>query len=130
MLTGVLVGIEDGWFQGAIADAAYEYEKALASGDRVIVGVTKYTKADEPPLEILRISGEIEGAQRSNLARLRGARSEGKVDRALVALTEAAASDQNLMPLIIDAARVRATLGEIVIAMKDVFGGYREPPRV
>ncbi len=130
MLAGVLAGIGEGWFQGAIADAAYEYEKALASGDRVIVGVTKYAKPDEHPLEILRISGEIEAAQRSNLVRLRRSRSDEQVGAALQALTEGARGDENLMPFIIDAARARATLGEIVAAMKVVFGGYREPPRV
>jgi methylmalonyl-CoA mutase N-terminal domain/subunit len=130
MLAGVLAGIDDGWFQGAIADSAYEYEKALVSGERVTVGVTKYARPEEHPLEILRISGEIEAAQRSKLLRLRGDREEGAVAESLAGLRRGAASETNLMPLIIDAARARATLGEIIGAMKEVFGGYREPPRV
>ena len=130
MLTGVLAGIEQGWFQGAIADSAYEYEKALASGDRSIVGVTKYVTQDENDLEILRISEEIEIKQRERLARLRGERAEPRVAATLAALTKGAEGDENLMPLLIEAARARATLGEMIDAMKVVFGGYREPPRV
>jgi methylmalonyl-CoA mutase N-terminal domain/subunit len=130
MLDGVLNGIQDGWFQSAIADSAYEFEKALNTGDRVIVGVNKHVKDDEASLDILRISEEVESAQRARLARLRGERHDPDLQAALRALREGAAGDANLMELIVDAARVRATLGEIVNAMKDVFGGYREPPRV
>jgi methylmalonyl-CoA mutase N-terminal domain/subunit len=130
MLDGVLRGIEEGWFQSALADSAYEFEKAVSSGERVIVGVNKHVPSAEEPLEILRISGEVEAAQRNELMRLRGIRHDGAVRASLDALRRGAAGDANLMPLLIDAARARATLGEIVQAMKDVFGGYREPPRV
>ncbi len=130
MLDGVLAGIEEGWFQGAIADAAYEFEKAVTSGERAIVGVNTHVKDDEESLDILRISGEVEAAQRQSLARLRGERDQSQVDAALAALRDGAAGDANTMPLLIDAARVRATLGEIVETLKSVFGGYREPPRV
>ena len=130
MLDGVLRGIEDGWFQSALADSAYEFEKAIGSGERVIVGVNKYVKDDEEPLEILRISAEVERAQRAELARLRGERDAARVAAALDAVRSGAEGDENLMPLIVEAARARATLGEIVGAMRDVFGSYREPPRV
>ncbi len=130
MLDGVLHGIDEGWFQSALADSAYEFEKALNTGDRTIVGVNKYVKDDEAPLDILRISAEVEAGQRARLARLRGERRQDEVDAALEDLRHGAQGDANLMELIVAAARVRATLGEIVGAMKDVFGGYREPPRV
>jgi methylmalonyl-CoA mutase N-terminal domain/subunit len=130
MLDGVLRGIEEGWFQSALADSAYEFEKAVSSAERIIVGVNKYVPSDEEPLEILRISSEVESAQRDELSRLRGARDDASVQARLDALRSGAAGDTNLMPLLIEAARARATLGEIVRAMKDVFGGYREPPRV
>lgn len=130
MLDGVLHGIEEGWFQSAIADSAYEYEKAINSGERVVVGVNKYVKADEDPLDILRIGAEVEATQRDRLLRLRGARDGGAVAAALDAIRVGAAGDANLMELIVVAARARATLGEIVGAMKDVFGGYREPSRL
>jgi methylmalonyl-CoA mutase N-terminal domain/subunit len=130
MLDGVLRGIDEGWFQSALADSAYEFEKALNNGDRVIVGVNKYVREDEAPLDILRIGAEVEARQRSRLGRLRGERDQAAVAAALGALTDAARGDRNLMEPVVAAARARATLGEIVAAMKEVFGGYREPPRV
>jgi methylmalonyl-CoA mutase N-terminal domain/subunit len=130
MLDGVLAGIEEGWFQSALADSAYEFEKALNSGERSIVGVNKYVREDEGSLDILRIGADVEAAHRAKLTRLRGDRDQARVDQALESLRAGAAGDANLMELIVAAARVRATLGEIVAAMKDVFGGYREQPRV
>ena len=130
ILDGVLHGIDEGWFQGALADSAYEFEKAVSAGERTIVGVNKYVSDDADTLDVLRISGEVERARRAELLRLRGDRDEGAVAASLQTLTAAAAGDDNLMPLLIDAARRRATLGEIVDALKTVFGVYREPPRV
>jgi methylmalonyl-CoA mutase N-terminal domain/subunit len=130
MLDGVLAGIADGWFQEALADSAYEFEKAVASGERVIIGVNEHVNPDEPPLKILRISEEVEVEQRTKLAELRRDRDAERVKATLDALRDGAAGDANLMVLMVDAARARATLGEIVNAMKDVFGGYTEQPRV
>ena len=130
ILDGILTGIDEGWFQGMIADSAYEHEKAVTSGERVIVGVNKYVKENEEQLEILRISAEVEAEQRRRLERLRGDRDQATVDAALAALEAGARGDASTMPLLIDAARARATLGEIVETLKSVFGGYREPPRV
>jgi methylmalonyl-CoA mutase N-terminal domain/subunit len=130
MLDGVLHGIEEGWFQGALADSAYEFEKALGSGDRVIVGVNKYVKQDASDLDILRIGAEVERVQRERVTALRAGRDASAVERTLDALRAGAAGDANLMALIVEAARARATEGEIADALKQVFGGYREPPRV
>ncbi len=130
MLDGVLHGIEEGWFQGALADSAYEFEKALGTGDRVIVGVNKYVQDDEADLDILRIGAEVERVQRERVTVLRSARDAAAVAESLEALRAGAAGDANLMELIVAAARVRATEGEIADALKQVFGGYREPPRV
>ncbi len=130
MLDGVLVGIDEGWFQEALADSAYEFEKAVGSGDRIIVGVNRHVNSDEAPLEILRVSEEVEAGQRSRLAMLRRDRDSARVEAALDALRDGAAGEANLMELLVDAARVRATLGEMVGAMKSVFGGYTEQPRV
>jgi len=130
MLDGVLHGIEEGWFQGALADSAYEFEKALGTGDRVIVGVNKYVQEDAADLDILRIGAEVERVQRERVTTLRAGRDTMAVERSLDALRSGAAGDANLMALIVDAARVRATEGEIADALKQVFGGYREPPRV
>ena len=130
MLDGVLRGIEEGWFQTALADSAYEFEKAVTAGDRVIVGVNKHVLEDEPGLEILRIGAEVEEQQRRRVASVRGRRDGAAVAAALDELAAAATGTANLMPPIVAAARLRATEGEIVDAMKGVFGGYREPPRV
>jgi methylmalonyl-CoA mutase N-terminal domain/subunit len=130
MLDGVLRGIEEGWFQTALGDSAYEFEKAVTAGDRVIVGVNKHVLDDEPGLEILRIGAEVEDQQRRRVASVRGRRDGAAVAVALDELAAAAAGTANLMPPIVAAARLRATEGEIVDAMKGVFGGYREPPRV
>ncbi len=130
ILDGTLVGIDEGWFQGMIADSAYEHEKAVTSGERAIVGVNKYVKTDEDQLDILRISGDVETEQKRRLTELRSARDQARVDAALAALEAGARGDAQTMPLLIEAARARATLGEIVATLKSVFGGYREPPRV
>jgi methylmalonyl-CoA mutase N-terminal domain/subunit len=126
----VLRGIEDGWFQGALADSAYAFEKALGSGERVIVGVNKYASTDEEQLDILRIGSEVEVTQRARIAAVRSGRNEAAAQAALAALTAAAGATDNLMPLLVAAARARATEGEITSALKSVFGGYREPPRL
>jgi len=127
MLAGVLRGIEEGWFQGRLSDSAYEFEKKVTSGDRGIVGVNRYVKEDENEIQILRISEEIEASQRQVLADLRADRDEAAVVAALDALKEGAAGTANLMELIVAAARVRATEGEMVAALREVFGDYREP---
>jgi methylmalonyl-CoA mutase, N-terminal domain len=129
MLEGVLAGIEQGWFQQQMADAAFRYQQQLEKGEKVIVGVNKYVTDDDAPLEILRISAEVEHQQRAELARRRAARDQGKVDAALAELERAAATDENLIPRLVDAARVEATVGEMAAALKRVWGEYTEPPR-
>ena len=125
---GLLRGIETGWFMSEIADAAFAYQKALEKGTKRIVGVNVHTDDDEPDLEILRISADVETAQEARLVQWRSNRDGSAVDAALETLRAACRSDDNLVPVIMDAVRADATLGEICGAMKDVFGIYREPP--
>jgi methylmalonyl-CoA mutase N-terminal domain/subunit len=129
MLDGVLAGIEQGWFQQQMADAAFGYQQALEKGAKVIVGVNKYVTTDDQELEILRISQEVERRQRAELAERRAARHNGEVQAALERLRRAALTDENLIPLLIQAARVEATEGEMVNALTQVWGTYTEPPR-
>ena len=129
MLDGVLRGIEEGYFQSAIGDSAYEFEKAVDSGERSVVGVNRFAKDEEEPIEILRIGRAVEENQRQRVAEVRRTRDEGAVEEALVALESGARHDANLMPLLVEAARRRATEGEIVERLKTVFGTYREPAR-
>src|SRR5918999_1209114 len=130
MLEGVLAGIEQGWFQQQMADAAFRYQQQLKKGEKVIVGVNKHVTDDETPLEILRISAEVEREQRAKLARRRAARDQDAVENALRALTAAAGTDDNLIPRLVEAARVEATVGEMAAALREVWGGYTEPPWV
>jgi methylmalonyl-CoA mutase, N-terminal domain len=130
ILDGVLHGIDEGWFQSSLADSAYEFEKALGSGERSVVGVNKYANDDTDELDILRIGSDVESIQRARVAGVRAGRQESDVAEALAALATGAAGEANLMQLIVDAAAVRATEGEISEALMGVFGGYREPPRV
>jgi methylmalonyl-CoA mutase N-terminal domain/subunit len=130
MLDGTLRGIEEGYFQLALSESAYQFERALDSGERAIVGVNKYAKEEEDELEILRIGAEVEHFQNLRLKELRSARDDQAVESALVALETGARGDANLMPLLVDACRVRATQGEIVERLKRVFGTYREQARI
>jgi methylmalonyl-CoA mutase N-terminal domain/subunit len=129
MLEGVLAGIEQGWFQQQMADAAFRYQQQLEKGEKIIVGVNKYVTDDDAELAILRISAEVERDQKAELARRRAARDQAKVDATLAALQAAARTDDNLIPRLVDAARVEATVGEMAAALKEVWGEYTEPPR-
>ncbi|MDR9451433.1 MAG: methylmalonyl-CoA mutase family protein, partial [Acidimicrobiia bacterium] len=129
MLDGVLRGIEENYFQSAIADSAYEFEKAVNSGERSVVGVNRFVKDEEVPIEILRIARTVEEEQRARVAEVRRVRDQGAVEEALAALESGARHDANLMPLLVEAARRRATAGEIAKRLKSVFGTYREAAR-
>ncbi|MQA03751.1 MAG: methylmalonyl-CoA mutase [Streptosporangiales bacterium] len=129
MTAGILRGIEEGWFTGEIADAAFEYQQKLEKGDKKIVGVNCHTDSVTPPLEILRISHEVEVEQKRVLEQRRADRDRAAVDRALADLVEAARGSGNLIPPMLAAARVEATLGEICDALRAEWGEYREPAR-
>jgi methylmalonyl-CoA mutase N-terminal domain/subunit len=126
---GILRGIEDGWFMAEIADAAFAYQQLVEKGDKKIVGVNVHESTVEDPLEILRVSHEVEEQQRRLLADRRAQRDDDAVRRSLVALVDAARGEDNLLPVMLDAVRREATLGEICDALRDVWGGYLEPPR-
>jgi methylmalonyl-CoA mutase N-terminal domain/subunit len=130
MLEGVLSGIEARWFQSEIADAAYRLERRVDAGRRVVVGVNAFTDAgDDEPLPILRIGPDVEERQRKRLAHVRSSRDAGRVEAALRRVREDAADPSvNLVPAFVEAARARATLGEIVAALEAVFGRYVEDP--
>jgi methylmalonyl-CoA mutase N-terminal domain/subunit len=131
MLEGVYAGIEEGWFQAEIADSAYEFEKKVIAGRRVIVGVNDFIEDDEEPIEILRITPEQEAAQIERLRAVKRRRDDVAV-RAALERVEAVAADPeaNLMPALIDAVTTYATLGEIMDALARVFGRYVETPRL
>ena len=130
MLEGVLQGVESGWFQRAIADAAYDLERKRNDGRHVIVGVTDFLEgSDEAPPPLLRIGAEVEEHQLKRLAALRADRDDEAVRGALARVANAAAEPTvNVMPSLLDAVRVHATLGEVMDALAGVFGRYTESP--
>jgi methylmalonyl-CoA mutase, N-terminal domain len=127
--SGILRGIEDGWFTGQIAEAAFVYQQALEKGLKHVVGVTGNTSTVTKPLEILRVSHEVEVEQRRLLADRRGGRDKAAVDAALSRMVDVARTDENILPAMLDAVRVEATLGEICDALRAEWGVYREPAR-
>ena len=127
--SGLLRGIEDGWFIGEIADSAFTYQVALEKGDKRVVGVNALTGDVGDELEILRVSHEVELEQRRLIADRRESRDQAAVDAALARMVEAAKSDQNTVPPMLDAVRAEATLGEICDAFRPIWGEYREPVR-
>jgi methylmalonyl-CoA mutase N-terminal domain/subunit len=127
--SGILRGIEDGWFSAEIADSAFAYQRALETGAKRIVGVNCHTGTVTRDLEILRISHEVELAQCRVLAQRRAGRDGAAVDKAVKRMVEVARTDQNMAPAMLDAARAEATLGEICDALRAEWGSYREPAR-
>ncbi len=129
ILEGVLAGIESNWFQSEIAEAAYTFQRDLAAGRRVQVGVNRFTNREPggDAVPLLAIGAEVEQAQCKRLAELRRHRSPEPVDEGLARVRTAAADPTaNVMPPIIDAVRAYATIGEVMGAMADVFGRYVE----
>jgi methylmalonyl-CoA mutase, N-terminal domain len=129
MTSGILRGIEDGWFMAEIADAAFAYQQAVEKGAKKVVGVNTHTATVAPELEILRISHEVERAQREVLSHRRAQRDSEAVTAALGRMLDAARSGENMIASMLDAARSEATLGEICNALRDIWGVYREPAR-
>ncbi len=130
ILSGLLRGIEDGWFTSEIADAAFAYQRALEKGDKQQVGVTVHTDTIEAPLEILRISHEVERDQVALLGQRKQQRDEQAVAHSLAALRAGARTDENLIPAMLDASRREATLGEMCDVLRQEWGEYTEPARI
>jgi methylmalonyl-CoA mutase, N-terminal domain len=129
VLEGVYAAIDDGWFQGEIADAAYQFERKLNRGRRIQVGANAFTEGDDDPIELLRITAEHEQSQIKRLGAVRADRDDDAVRDALACVrTDAAVAERNLMPALLDAVRAYATEGEIMTALADVFGRYVETP--
>jgi methylmalonyl-CoA mutase N-terminal domain/subunit len=127
-LGGVIAAIEQNFMQREIADAAFRYQSEVERGARVIVGVNRYQQADEQPIEILRIDPALEAKQIARVQSVRARRDGAAVEAALARLRADAAGDANLMPAIMDAARVYVTMGEMCDTLRQVWGTWRETP--
>ncbi|HEY9715311.1 MAG TPA: methylmalonyl-CoA mutase family protein, partial [Chroococcales cyanobacterium] len=124
---GVIAGIEKGFFMKEIADAAYRFQQKLDSGDRMFVGLNALTEeAPGSKIEILKIGREYEDRQRERLKKLRARRNNEQVQNTLAAVKDALATGKNSFPLLLDAVKAYATVGEICDAMREVCGAYRE----
>jgi methylmalonyl-CoA mutase N-terminal domain/subunit len=130
ILEGMLVGIERGFFQSEIADAAFREQQRFEKGRLVRVGVNEFVDEHEQPIDILKIGPEIEVSQIDAVQRMRSRRDEDAAQKALESLRAAAKDEsENLMPPLIECARKYCTEGEITGALREVFGEYVETPR-
>jgi methylmalonyl-CoA mutase, N-terminal domain len=123
---GALRGIETGYIQNEIQNAAYEYQRTVESGERIVVGVNRFQQEGENSVPGFRLDPALERAQVEKLQQVRASRSQSAVDQKLAALEQAARDGSNLMPPIVDAAEAYATVGEISDRLRGVFGEYRE----
>jgi len=127
-LGGVIPAIEKGYFQKEIARAAYQYQNEIERNDRQIVGVNAFKEEDEKiEIPLLEISPEVEKTQVKQLQQLKQNRDNTQVEAVLSKLKEAAKGETNLMPLLVECSNAYATVGEMVNALKEVFGEYVEP---
>jgi len=125
-LGGMVRAVEEGYPQREIARAAYEHERALSSGERVVVGVNRFRTSEQEKIPTLRIDEQVAKEQLASLARVKAGRSAAEVSRALGRVRAAAQSDQNLVPPIVEAARVYATEQEICDVLRQVFGTHTD----
>jgi len=124
---GALKAIDKGYIQREIMRSAYDYQKAVDSGEQIVVGVNEFTTEEESTPRLLEIDEKVEEKQIKGLRRLKRERDNEKVNRVLDKVRKVADSDENIMPVLIEAVKVYATVGEITDALRDVFGEYREP---
>jgi len=123
---GMLAAIEKGWVQSEIQNAAYEYQRAVDSGEAIVVGVNRFTRENEPDVPIQRIDEELERKQIERVRALRARRDAVRWQASLDRVREHARNGANLMPAILEAVESYATVGEIASAMREVFGEYEE----
>ena len=126
-LGGIIRAIDIGYPQKEIADAAYRYQQQLDAGEKVIVGVNKYTVPEERPIDILKIDHSVESNQVERVRKIKRTRDAGAVREHLGRVHAACRNGTNLMPVLIDAVKEHCTLGEISDIYRDVFGVYRDP---
>ena len=123
---GAIPAIEKGFFQKEIADSAYEYQKEVDEKRRILVGVNDYTTEEKQPIKVLRVDPKVEEEQVASLHKLKRERDNKKVNEMLEKLHYAAERDENLMPIIIDAVKAYATIGEICDVLRKIYGEFKE----
>jgi methylmalonyl-CoA mutase N-terminal domain/subunit len=128
-LGGMVQAVKQAYPQREIADASYELQTEIDAGRRIVVGVNKYTEGDNGQTPLLKVDPTLEQKQIDRVKAVRARRDPRRVEACVAALKQAAANHgDNLMPFLIDAARAHTTEGELVLALQDVWGDYREAP--
>ncbi len=122
---GSVSAIEEGFIQDEIARSAYEYQRQIERGEKVIVGVNKFQSAETNPLPSFKIDDSIRQVQTQKLQRLRSQRNPGKCDAILQDLNDRASSGENIMPVVMEAVQNKCTLGEIADTLREVFGEHK-----
>jgi methylmalonyl-CoA mutase, N-terminal domain len=122
---GSVPAIEQGFIQDEIARSAYEYQRNIEDGNKVIVGVNKFQAASEDHIPIMKVDDSIRTIQSAKLAALRSNRDNAKVDQCLQDLNDKAVNGENLMPSVLEAVEHKCTLGEIADTLREVFGEYK-----
>jgi len=124
---GALEAIKRGYIQREIRRSAYNHQRAVDAGEQVVVGVNKYTSDEPLDLELLEIDESIAKKQLQRLKQLKSGRNNKEVRQILDKVRRTASSQENIMPVLIEAVRLYATVGEISGALRDIFGEYKEP---
>jgi methylmalonyl-CoA mutase, N-terminal domain len=122
---GTLVAIEQGFIQKEIQNSAYRFQKEIESGERVYVGINKYTMEEPPPTGLLKVDMSVGDVKAAELKKFRAERDQAKWKAALDKLREVSKTNENVMPAVIEAVKAKATVGEICNVWRDVFGEYR-----
>jgi methylmalonyl-CoA mutase N-terminal domain/subunit len=122
---GSVTAIEQGFIQDEIARSAYEYQRNIETGEKIIVGVNKFQAKEEASIPVMKIDDNIRQLQTEKLARLKQERDPAKVDQCLQELNDRAVTNENLMPAVVDAVENKCTLGEIADTLREVFGEYK-----
>jgi methylmalonyl-CoA mutase N-terminal domain/subunit len=123
---GVLNGISDGYFHREIQDAAFEYQQRIDAEEEIMVGVNKYSIEEDTEVDLLHVDEEVQNRQLDRLAEVKDERDDAAVEEALDELDAAIENDENVMPSIVDAVKVYATMGEIMGVFEDHYGSYQE----
>jgi methylmalonyl-CoA mutase N-terminal domain/subunit len=123
---GVLAGIDEGYFQREIQESAYEYQERVERDEEIVVGVNRYTTEGDTHPDLLTVDEEVQERQRERLGEVKADRDDEAVEAALDDVREAVANDENVMPAIVDAVKVYATMGEIMRVFEERWGTYQE----
>jgi methylmalonyl-CoA mutase N-terminal domain/subunit len=121
---GMIRALESGFFRREIAEAAFVYQKEIDARRKLIVGVNAFQEAEDKPIETLTVDAGVEAEQIATLAKIKQTRSRHELDAALAQVRRVAGTAENVMPALLDAARARASVGEIMNALADVFGRH------